>query len=471
MKRAEKQYKNAAQNAERLKQAQKDYDDDDDSWESCSSSDSTALTRRSPFKKPTWTMDQALNDVAVAHFMSSYVPGSYFDYLPQLYGKLGSTTVLPATIHAASIASLARDLGQKDIMKMARQSYAHALLETNTALVDPKTALDDATLVSVLLLTLFEAIVWESKHIPDNWTTHAKGALALVKLRGAGQFDTYIGRKLFTQVANITCVNSMRTRARLPQELADLVAAANTTTYESETPRYRLATMTQEVSHFLADLDEGLLTVQEVIDTATLIDSKYIAFCETFPPEWRYQEIRLTKRLPGVHGWTYHRYPNTRVAKAWNTTRMTRILLNEVRFHHSRKLDPSPYAMAVECDATATIQRMATDIAASIPQFTRPSSLADDDFSFPSTRVPDTWEHTMGDKGMSPKAAAAALMWPVSVIRSTSICSEDLREFAKEQLKLLGKTFHLPQAESVAMAGRDEDQDSLSNGLHMFYVS
>lgn len=414
-------------------------------------------------------MDQTVRDIALSHFMTSYVPGSHFDYLPELYATLDSTTVLPATINAAAIASLARDLGQGDIMKIARQSYAHALTETNMALANPKTAANDATLISVLLLSLFEAIVWESSQIPENWLVHSKGAFEILKLRGPAQFKTDIGRKLFTQVANITCINNINNRTRIPQELADLVEAANGPAYEAGSPRYRLANMSRKMTNLVADIDAGKLTVTEVIEETTLQDNLYITYTEKFVPEWQYEEIRLNKQVPGVHGWTYHRYPSTRVAKLWNSTRMSRILLSEIKYHHARKLSPSAYSRAMEYEAVANLQRMATDIAASIPQFTKPVGLFDE-FCSPGF-VPDAFERTMGDATMSRKAAAASLMWPLSVIRAASVVSEDLRIFAKEQLKLLGKEFRLPQAEKAATEGRDEDQNSLENGLHMFYVS
>lgn len=472
IKRAEKQYKNAADNAARYKQSLSQQDKEQNFWDfssSASKSESTALTRRSPGNPPPWSMKQTVYDVAIMHFMTSYVPCSHFEYLPQLYGQLGATTVLPATVDAVAIASLGRDLQQQEIMKIARQRYTRALNETNTALANSRTAQDDATLVSVLLLSLFEAIVWDTNQIPDNWELHSKGAFELLKLRGPAQFKTDIGRKLFTQVANITCINHMQSQTRIPQELEDLVATATGPAYESETPRYRLATLSREMSNLVADIHEGKLSLVDSIEAATLLDHKYIHLSANFPPEWEFLETRLARRMPGVHGWVYHQYPNTRVVKLWNSMRMSRILLNEGRMRHAQKLPSSSYSLAVEFDAAATIQRMCTDIAASIPQFTKPPGL--DILSSPPGPTPEAWKKVSNDTAPSLKATAAALMWPLSVIRSTSVCSMDLRLFAKEQLKSLGQAFHLPQAEKVATEGRDEDQNSLHNGLHMFYVS
>ncbi|KAJ4321451.1 hypothetical protein N0V94_002884 [Neodidymelliopsis sp. IMI 364377] len=109
---------------------------------------------------PTTSLSESLDDVALVHFMLAYIPGSRFEYLPNLYRHNQIGTPLSATVHAASLARLASETGLCNVMDQARLTYTKALFETNAALSDPETATSDAALISVLLLTLFETSVW-----------------------------------------------------------------------------------------------------------------------------------------------------------------------------------------------------------------------------------------------------------------------------------------------------------------------
>lgn len=475
IKRAERQYKVQAENASRIRQfqIQKEYEGEDSS--SSASSPDTMVTIYTPSNAklntdPSWMLWQSIEELAVTHFMSSYIPGSQFEYLPFLYNK--STTesgvVLPATIHAASLASLARDLGENNIMKTARQTYAKALVETNAALADPKKATDDATLISVLLLSLFEALVWEVSNTAENWTAHSQGALALIKLRGEKQFETAVGRRLFTQVVNITCVNSMQARKRLPKDLVDLVNKANSYNH-IDIPRFRLASLTRQLSHLVADADEGLFSTAELVHACRTLEAKYVAFTDSFPPTWRYEVIRISKPRPEVYGYVYHRYPVQRIAKLWNTTRMSRVLLVEVQYYQAKLLaDKDPHMAFIMHEAREKLMQLCLDIAASIPQFTDPTEFGGPlEKHFPTA---DSLDNILVQDVVSPKASAATLMWPLSCIRGVSLSCPEIRAWAKERLGFLGRRFHIPLAERATM-GEDDDHSAMDDGLHMFYVS
>ena len=411
------------------------------------------------------SMAQSIEDVAVAHFMSSYVPGSHFDYLPCMYGQSGADTVLSATVHAASMALLALELGQTSLMAMARRSYGKALLETNSALADPKVNTHDTTLISVLLLSLFEAIVWASPGTPRSWTTHTQGALALLKLRGSHQVGTLVGRKLLFQVANVICVSSMQQRTRLPPDLVDLIHSAIQD--EREYPSYRLACLTGDVSNLIADIDEGIIAAEAAVRAAQSLDAQYVSFSKSFLLAWKYREIVLDEPQPEVYGKTVHQYPSQRAAQIWNSYRMTRILLNEI-VHACAKGVPSSSGAQIQNHAASNVQEMASEISASIPQFTHPEK-----FSVPLEPGFSRFQVLSivpAPESISPKAAAASLLWPLSAIRGASLASEDVRAYAVERLKFLGREFRVPQAEKVALL-TSKEFDALQDGLHMLYVS
>ncbi|KAI0189682.1 hypothetical protein F4808DRAFT_445297 [Astrocystis sublimbata] len=69
-------------------------------------------------------------------------------------------------------------------MRFAYARHAAALAKTQNALASPNLVIRDSTLLSVLLLALFEALVFA-------------GSTALLSIRGKGQFDTALGQRLF----------------------------------------------------------------------------------------------------------------------------------------------------------------------------------------------------------------------------------------------------------------------------------
>ena len=97
--------------------------------------------------------------------MSLYVPASPFDYLPEIYNTIPSTVqdAVSSTVLAASFASLSVRVGSDEFMNRARIHYSEALVRTNAALASPNTAILDSSLLSVLLLGLYEAIAFSGR--------------------------------------------------------------------------------------------------------------------------------------------------------------------------------------------------------------------------------------------------------------------------------------------------------------------
>jgi hypothetical protein len=371
--------------------------------------------------------------------MLAYIPGSRFEYLPNLYCHNQIGAPLSTTVHAASLAKLASETGLCTVMDQARLTYTKALSETNAALSNPETAKSDAALVSVLLLTLFETSVWSGTGTPNNWTTHTRGALALIRLRGEQQLDTAVGRQLFTHVAGIICADSLRSRRRLPQDLTKLQIAA--LRYEDECPRFRLGISINELVTLLADATDEKLSAEEVVTQTQRMDANYVAYLAKLPSSWQYKKVTLEKECPDVCGSMIHQYSSNRAAQLWNSYRMTRIFLNGV-LHGYAGLTSLPSANSIRDRAAMNVQQMAAGICASVPQFMDPENFF--------------------------VASAATLLWPLSAVRGADLVPQHLRQYAEKRLEFLGRELRLPQAVSVACSG---EVDPLQDGLHMFYVS
>lgn len=375
-----------------------------------------------------WRLVPCIEDVAIAHFMSSYIPGSRFDYLPSMYTKLESGVSLLAAIDAASKARLAWEFGKPGMMDTARNSYAKALTETNVALADTVTALQDATLVSVLLLSLFETMIWAGTGVPDNWMTHTEGALTLVRLRGKSQLETDVGRQLFTHVTNIISVSSLRLRRRIPQDVIELQNEA-LQHHDEKHPLYLVTRYTGELANLSADITGGDMPINDIIEYTRRMDGKYLAL-ENIRPSWGYRTIILDEDDPDIYGRLVHEYPRPRMAIVWNTVRMTRIFLNGITYGHA-SLSTIPSAAAIKAQARRNVERMAADICASVWHFLNPKTFS--------------------------TACAATLLWPLSEVRDSDLVPQDLRDYAMETMKRLARRLRMP--------------GPLQDGLHVFYLT
>lgn len=108
------------------------------------------------------------------------------------------------------------------ILPIAYKTYSTAIASLNAALATPATSARDGTLLSVLLLGLFEAVLFRGRQSPTSWTAHTHGALALLKLRGAEQFKTDLGRRLFVHAANNIRASCSQRAMLPPEELTQL---------------------------------------------------------------------------------------------------------------------------------------------------------------------------------------------------------------------------------------------------------
>ncbi len=100
---------------------------------------------------------------ALLFFVDQYViPGEesagtpgWLDFLPELYSNSEGNSCLESAVTAVSSASLANQSGSSWRMTEARYAYGTALKSTNAALKARDQALNDETLLAIILLCVF----------------------------------------------------------------------------------------------------------------------------------------------------------------------------------------------------------------------------------------------------------------------------------------------------------------------------
>src|SRR6201999_947863 len=92
----------------------------------------------------------------------------------------------------------------------------------NAALSSSNTAILDRSLISVLLLGLYEAISFSARQSPGSWTAHTLGAIELIRLRGTKQLRTELGTRLFLQTCNNIRASCIPRGVVVPDEFLEL---------------------------------------------------------------------------------------------------------------------------------------------------------------------------------------------------------------------------------------------------------
>ncbi len=218
----------------------------------------------------------------------------------------------------------------------ALQHYAAALRLVNDALRSPREAVKDSTLLTIMILGLWEQVTGRNNYSLSAWKNHVTGASALLKLRGRRQFKSPAGLQLFMQSSAMIMSSCVQHELNVPQHIIDLRAYASMFINTSDIG-WRLNEITIKFANFRANLKNrhpSLSTPQQIIATCLEIDKE---FEETFdlktvPKEWRYETVytgpEVDPRL--VFAGYYHVYSNIRIARTWSAMRCSRFLLNGV---------------------------------------------------------------------------------------------------------------------------------------------
>lgn len=95
---------------------------------------------------------------------------------------------LTLAIEAVSLAYLWHQIYSDYVLTSARKSFVFALRRAIEVLKTTGIATRDTTLITSLLPNLLERITDSESRSNKSWTSHADGALTMVKLRGLDGF-------------------------------------------------------------------------------------------------------------------------------------------------------------------------------------------------------------------------------------------------------------------------------------------
>ncbi|OAA58045.1 c6 zinc finger domain containing protein [Niveomyces insectorum RCEF 264] len=295
----------------------------------------------------------------------------------QLDGVLASMT-------AVGLVGISHLTHSEEVIDSARKSYGTALCLTNAALRDPQEAIKDTTMLSVLILGVFEMMAEPGVKTMKTWQDHINGALELAKLRGASQFQTRAGVRMFNMLCESITISCMQRHVPMPPEVVALQAQLfSHGALEQEPgsfggidltkPIYKLLQARHDVTtmNLMNNLDDVLARLDD-------IEAEFDRTISSFPVDCYYKVFKVTKAHKAVFRDTCHVYPSVATASVWNRLRSGRILVLETvlaairqRFadagDEDGELVPQKYATAYR-QAWAKLERVNAAIVASVPQ-------------------------------------------------------------------------------------------------------
>ena len=383
---------------------------------------------------------------------------------------------LSASIKAMGGALLALNYWDGDLMQTARVQYGKALRITNAALAHPKLALDDTTLLSVLILTAFETVAGEPERTLTGWFSHIHGATLLLQLRGIKQVHHREGRMLYLQACAGILVACLRNILPVPTALHRLHAEMAKYVTNPDDPAWRLHCCSMDFVDFRHQIYTFKLTDPNAILAKAAQMEQALRTCfDGAPYVWNY-------RVHGDDGVTndglpryYYIYYSRTVAYIWSCVRAHQHMLHGVIqyvLNHPCVEDQYKTKFASSKDDCVTIRN---ELIAAIPQelglrcspaeldilldrpwTNRPPSLTnvwnqqgDDVYFFDEAdngRLPVM--HTLGGFG---------LLWPLLSLGKSKDTTPRLKTLVRKLFRFLGEHHRIMQAHALAdlLSGSD----------------
>ncbi|KAG6016550.1 hypothetical protein E4U43_003545 [Claviceps pusilla] len=365
-------------------------------------------------------------------------------YLPAIFLDSPSTgDACSIAIEATALAAYSRRVRSCGHLKESRKKA--------------ETAVVDRTLACVLVLGLFEAIVFEGGTSPTSWTAHTNGSMQLLLLRGPQQFTSRLSRTISSHASNNIKTSCIQRCIPVPDDFIVLDKKLLSLQNAGEP-----SAMVSPIMHQIASLKARHLADSDCnfVHDALLLDRQILFLAET-APDWMIYEIRPNSESPC---WAYkrvcHRYTSVPAARIWNILRLFHLFLvnfvNEVISPEDRDAewdlselripDPSKslsqYVLELRDYATRTMDVITTDLLATIPVF---------------------MEGGQNERRFAP--AARSLAWPLAIIELSDLSSKAAQDFASRQLDRLAGDLNMP---TVVHPSRL--QEAFDDWLHLFYV-
>ena len=322
---------------------------------------------------PIVTLLPDIDELATGYFFSKYV----HENRGNICAVDDGNGCLLASIHALGAAGVTQGGNGPSASPKALSKYLQAIQLVNAALRSPDLLKRDSTLLSINILSIFETVTGFHRSM-SSWRDHVNGGAALLHLRGAEQFETQTGGRLFLHTVTNLVLGCMQSRQAIPRHVWETQALAEEYITDINDRIWRYSKAIMRFNDLHARLLPGnrprrAAEAPSIIVEALDIDKEFEAIFADPTGLWQYDTFYDTG--PTVFAGYYHVYHSFSVAQIYNANHGNRILLRDVLY---KAIDVCPVSInelglsdaeieRLRSSAT-TVSQLQLDILASVPQ-------------------------------------------------------------------------------------------------------
>ena len=278
----------------------------------------------------------SIEEQAMGFFISNYVsqpalvPRGQYEWVLEALSQPDCEEVLRSSAKAACLAGLANSVKSHEIMARAHTAYGSALRMTNNALSSKETAVKDSTLISIIMLGMYENFVFNEKRSIQAWAKHVEGASALLNLRGKKQFKSDIARRIFHNYYGVILLVSLEAGQKVPDGMQELYDHCNPSSDYAVHGRQWTTRLTHFMHNSINLNRDGESDPVALVTKAFKLDHELDRIKALIPGIWRYEVVQLLQPSEHVYGTFYHVYMDPWIAQMWNNLRSCRMYLYRV---------------------------------------------------------------------------------------------------------------------------------------------
>ncbi|KAF2260637.1 hypothetical protein CC78DRAFT_536295 [Lojkania enalia] len=401
---------------------------------STSSADSLAvlLSVRSPSRRA------AVGDEAIYHFFAHYNEKFFaasgqenqggFDYiLPVFKQDIISGGPLPEIIKANGLAALGNVKGAPELLTAARAAQSKVLGRLNQQLQDPKKALSDSSILTCILLAVFENIICDSPHAAQALTYHLKGAATLAELRGVAQFTSDVGSGIYARMRGFMLAHCLQTRDPLPSFILHFLQDDEISQRDFEPAFYKLLA---RLCQLRAQHKEKGYVEESMADEARTLMDEFEAWQPNIA-EWKAEE-RPSLPTDSSMAQSNEAYRYVWLATTWIFQRTARILASDLVIEWARAdvlASPSSLAAATLDDTLRAQIELCEELKESTIYYLK------------TFRDTESAMRTVGGYG---------LLWPLYVLSTASTSTVETMQWIAVHSEQIANEFGVRQGKMMA---------------------
>ncbi|KAH4217285.1 hypothetical protein HBH98_029380 [Parastagonospora nodorum] len=425
----------------------------------------------------------SIEDQALGFFIGNYVaqptfvPRGQFEWVTELLAQPVTEDILRHSVNAATLAGFANATKSPSIMKQAQTAYVSALRLTNSALRFKESAVRDSTLISVIMLGMYENFMFQDRRSISAWAKHVDGASALLNLRGKEQFRGNLGRRLFHQFYGVIMLVALETGRPVHQGIHDLYQIMTPTSDYSIHGR-AWTTRLVDVMHAGINLNrDNDADPKTMVIAAMNLDREIDEINALMPSVWDFEVVHLEQSSEHLHGKVYHIYLDPWIAQMWNNVKSCRLCLFKIVRENLNKgwaqHDPPLFTQneyeAVKSTAEEISRCTVAEIVASVPQIIGMVPFPDVDTARRRASDPNidvtSPAHKIRPPGTFIDATRSThmlhLIWPLYAAAGLDLVTSEMRQWSIEILHYIA--LRLGNRQAVVLA--DELKEVQRTGI------